>query len=200
MIYLYVKTHNKTKLKYFGKTTSKNPYKYRGSGVYWKKHIKKHGYDVHTEIIGIFLYEDECCIVAKKFSEDNNIVESKDWANFKIENGLDGGFSHLNDGSSSHKKRASKAGKKCHELHPNIKNNLKKTTSETAKKIVATVKSKYGEDFYSKIGSSSIKNIEKLSKAQTDMKMINNGTRNTFVKKDKLNEYLSNGWVLGRCK
>lgn len=50
MIYLYVKTHNITKLKYFGKT-KKDPYIYKGSGKYWLNHIKKHGYDVTTEII-----------------------------------------------------------------------------------------------------------------------------------------------------
>jgi len=39
MVYLYVKIHNVTKLKYFGKTT-KNPYNYKGSGLYWKRHLK----------------------------------------------------------------------------------------------------------------------------------------------------------------
>ena len=36
--YLYVKTHNVTGLKYFGKTT-RNPLTTNGSGVYWKSHI-----------------------------------------------------------------------------------------------------------------------------------------------------------------
>ena len=35
--YLYVKQHNKTGLKYFGKTTKKDPLKYKGSGLYWKR-------------------------------------------------------------------------------------------------------------------------------------------------------------------
>lgn len=45
--FLYEKIHNKTGLKYFGKTTQ-NPYTYQGSGKRWKNHIKKHGYDVTT--------------------------------------------------------------------------------------------------------------------------------------------------------
>jgi len=49
-IYLYLKTHNKTGLKYLGKTIQ-NPYKYQGSGEYWIPHIKKHGYDVTTKIL-----------------------------------------------------------------------------------------------------------------------------------------------------
>ena len=45
IIYLYVKTHRKTGLKYLGKT-KKDPFVYQGSGVHWKNHLNKHGYDV----------------------------------------------------------------------------------------------------------------------------------------------------------
>lgn len=95
--YLYVKTHNVTGLKYFGKTTKPNPHAYRGSGVYWLAHLKINGNDVSTEIIGFFVDKDECVKAALKFSEDNNIVNAlnedgkKVWANQIIENGLDGG-------------------------------------------------------------------------------------------------------------
>ena len=51
MIYLYIKTHNKTGLKYLGKTSRNDPYKYQGSGVYWQRHLQKHGYDVTTKIL-----------------------------------------------------------------------------------------------------------------------------------------------------
>jgi transposase len=51
IIYLYKKIHNKTGLQYLGKTISSDPHKYQGSGTHWKKHIKKHGYDVTTEIL-----------------------------------------------------------------------------------------------------------------------------------------------------
>jgi len=88
--YLYVKTHNVTGLKYFGKTTS-NRKRYRGSGHYWVRHINKHGYDVTTEILGYFTDQDECVKFATDFSIANNIVDSNDWANERIENGLDGG-------------------------------------------------------------------------------------------------------------
>jgi len=94
--YLYVKIHNVTGLRYFGKTTH-DPLQYRGSGIYWKQHIKEHGYDVTTMIIGYYLSKDECVSVATQFSKDNNIVDAVDqfnkkiWANLIIENGLDGG-------------------------------------------------------------------------------------------------------------
>lgn len=89
--YLYIKTHNVTGLKYFGKTTSKDPHRYKGSGHIWTPHIKKHGYDVTTEILGYFTDQDICVSVALDFSEKNNIVDSKEWANLMLENGVCGG-------------------------------------------------------------------------------------------------------------
>jgi hypothetical protein len=88
--YLYIKTHNVTGLKYFGKTTS-NRKRYRGSGHHWVRHIAKHGYDVTTEIVGYFIDQDECMRFALEFSNRHNIVESPEWANERLENGVDGG-------------------------------------------------------------------------------------------------------------
>jgi len=93
--YLYIKTHNITGLKYFGKTISKDPHKYRGSGTRWVHHIKKHGYDVSTEIVGIFDDKISCLLYALEFSYINNIVKSEEWANLKEES-LDGGWDHIN--------------------------------------------------------------------------------------------------------
>jgi len=90
MITLYIKIHKKTGLKYFGKTTKNDPFKYKGSGKYWLKHLKVHGNDVDTEILATFNCEAECSKFALDFSEKNNIIESKDWANLRLENGLDG--------------------------------------------------------------------------------------------------------------
>lgn len=94
--YLYVKTHNKTGLKYFGKTTN-NPHNYRGSGTYWLAHLKIHGNDVDTEVIGYYTDKEECIAAATLFSTKHNIVEAvnehnkKVWANQILENGVDGG-------------------------------------------------------------------------------------------------------------
>lgn len=89
-IYLYVKTHNKTGLKYLGQTSSKDPHKYPGSGVYWKLHLEKHGYDYSTEILKECKSKKEVIEYGKYYSELWNIVESDNWANLKIEQG-DGG-------------------------------------------------------------------------------------------------------------
>lgn len=93
-IYLYVKTHNITGLKYFGKTIQ-DPFKYNGSGTRWKNHLVKHGYDISTEIIAEFTNLDECKKFALDFSKDNEIVKSSSWANLKEED-ISGGFDHIN--------------------------------------------------------------------------------------------------------
>jgi len=93
---LYIKTHNKTGLKYFGKTTG-DPCTYRGSGKHWLAHLRKHGNDVTTEVYGHYTIKDECVKAAIDFSVANNIVTAlnennkKIWANQIIENGTDGG-------------------------------------------------------------------------------------------------------------
>lgn len=95
MFYLYIKTHNKTKMKYLGKTSSKNPYSYRGSGKYWKNHIKKHGYDVTTTILLCSKCEKEISETGLFFSNLFNVANSKEWANLKEEKG-DGGWDFVN--------------------------------------------------------------------------------------------------------
>jgi len=106
MIYLYVKTHNVTGLKYLGKTARSNPEKYKGSGKYWRRHLKKHGNFVTTEIIGKFYNEYEASKFALQYSKDNNVVQSPDWANLKEENGLDGSPKGVKF-SKEHKKKLS---------------------------------------------------------------------------------------------
>ena len=89
-IYLYVKTHRKTGLKYLGKTKQKDPHQYRGSGKYWKDHIKKHGYDVDTEILRECQSNEEVRQWGLYYSELWQVVASNKWANLKEESG-DGG-------------------------------------------------------------------------------------------------------------
>lgn len=91
MIYLYVKTHNITGMKYFGKTT-RNLINYTGSGKYWKRHLDVYGNDCSTKIVAEFedTDKDQCSEFAINFSREHQIVESHEWANLIEENGLDG--------------------------------------------------------------------------------------------------------------
>ena len=86
-IYLYVKTHLCTGLKYLGQTKY-NPFTYSGSGRYWKRHIKKHGNDVHTEVLGIFDNQNDLRVAGEFYSHIWNVVESIEWANLCIETGV----------------------------------------------------------------------------------------------------------------
>ena len=106
-IYLYIKQHSITKLKYFGKTY-KDPNKYMGSGKHWLRHIKKHGINyVETIWYQLFTDEQELITYALNFSIQNNIVESSQWANLKNENGLDGGFDkHTQESIEKNRKKA----------------------------------------------------------------------------------------------
>ena len=85
-IYLYLKTHNQTGLKYLGKT-EKDPHTYKGSGVHWLKHIKKHGYDVTTEILFETTDMEEFKRVGLEYSEKLGIVKSREFANMVVEQG-----------------------------------------------------------------------------------------------------------------
>jgi hypothetical protein len=95
--YLCIKTHTITGLKYFCKTTKHNYHSYSGSGIYWKRHLKEHGWHFTTELLGFYTNKEECTAAAINFSIDNDIVKvagadgKKIWANQIMENGLDGG-------------------------------------------------------------------------------------------------------------
>ena len=89
--YLYIKQHNVTGLKYFGKTVKSDVFRYKGSGKHWSRHLKKYGNDVTTVWHQLFSNKEELVEFATKFSIENDIVKSPEWANLKIEDGLWGG-------------------------------------------------------------------------------------------------------------
>lgn len=124
MFYLYKKTHPKTGLKYLGQT-QQDPYSYRGSGVYWKNHLKKYGgQNIITEIVGIYSEFEELQNQGIYYSKLWNIVESKEWANLTIEDGT-GGAAYLSE-KSRQKMREKRKGRK-----PNLN---KKRSSEVIEK------------------------------------------------------------------
>lgn len=137
MIYLYLKTHNKTGLKYLGKTTSNDPYKYQGSGKYWRRHIEKHGYDVKTEILLVTNSKEELKETGLFFSKLFNITESKEWANIREETG-DGGWTELNKTYWTFERRSEMASSRTGWKHTeaakeNMRNHIK--TEEHKRKI-----------------------------------------------------------------
>jgi hypothetical protein len=195
MIYLYIKIHNVTGLKYLGKTKSKDPSNYKGSGKHWKRHIEKHGYDVTTEI----LFQSEEPVEIKEvglyYSKLWNIVESKEWANLKEESG-DGGWNDLHL-ELAKRARLEKYGVACIMKLDFIS---KKVLSSMRK----TLMEKYGVENASQIPhiKEKIKQIYKEighqrgpKNSQYGTMWITNGTEN---KKIKVVDIIPEGWYKGR--
>lgn len=128
IIYLYVKTHLTTGLKYLGKTIQ-NPYKYKGSGIYWKSHIKVHGYNVKTEILKECSNNEEVKYWGLYYSKLWNVVNNDEWANLTEEQG-DGGKLDIK---------------------------IRKRISESSKGRTSWIKGKKFEDVYSQEKSAEIK-------------------------------------------
>lgn len=138
-IYLYVKTHRVTGLKYLGQTKN-DPFKYKGSGKLWVNHIKKHGYDVHTEVIGIFDSKEELKEAGLFYSHIWNVVKSKEWANLILEEGSNGA-------SHDHLKRIAYLGGKAYALKENKVpwnkgKSISTRTPDSIRKQIATITGK----------------------------------------------------------
>lgn len=89
-LYLYVKQCSHCRLRYFGKTIA-NPWKYPGSGEHWSDHLKMHNAKSLTLEVWQFENQEACTEFGLRFSKENQIVESKEWANKIAEDGKSGG-------------------------------------------------------------------------------------------------------------
>ena len=111
--YLYIKTHKITGLKYLGQT-SKDPYKYSGSGIDWIHHLKLFGNDLDTEILLQTEHKEQRNYWGRYYSRLQNIVTAADdfgnkiWANRIPETG--GGGTPSDD--TKKKLRSSQIGRK----------------------------------------------------------------------------------------
>lgn len=120
--YLYKKTHRTTGIQYLGQTKSPDPYKYKGSGKEWKKHIREYGYDVATEVLLETTDPTQIEVMGRHYSLLWNVVESDQWANEKPETGHGGGL-----GEEGYKRLSEKL-----KGHPNW---LKNQTPDSIEKI-----------------------------------------------------------------
>jgi hypothetical protein len=147
--YLYIKEHSITRLKYFGKTTQSNPYKYQGSGIHWSRHINKHGKE-HVKTIWVskpFTDESRLVEFATFMSEELDIVNSNKWANMIVENGIQGGYppiiftedlrKKLSEAARNRKKPMSEETKRKISLNNGMKINSIKEKSIKTKKLNA---------------------------------------------------------------
>jgi hypothetical protein len=155
-LFLYLKTHSKTGLKYLGKT-SQDPHKYRGSGKRWINHLNKHGDDVSTEILAECTTNEEVAMLGQHYSELWDVANSEEFANLKPETGDGGSYPHTE--VTKRKIAKSKQGRAAH-------NKGTKVSTETVAKIS---KSKQGANnpMFGKV-------------------VINNGSENLVIGKDDI--------------
>ena len=93
--WLYVKECPHCGLLYVGKTTSKDPRSYRGSGTYWLRHLDKHGIDVPlTRKTQLFTSARKVKAAALRFSVKHDVANSDRWANLRDEDGIGAGGAH----------------------------------------------------------------------------------------------------------
>ena len=201
MIYLYVKTHNVTGLKYLGKTT-KNPYTYKGSGTYWLRHIKTHGYDVTTEIVFQSENLEEVKTKGIYYSAIWNVVESTSWANLIVETASGGDTSLLIDYKLRNSTNNSKYGVDCVFQSDKIINKMKETRLKkygvewaSQSSIVQETtrennKEKYGVDSPNKLGyrKDQVRNHNKYLADREVVKNLRILKKATYIKE------LTNGW------
>ena len=76
-------------LNYLG-ITQRDPYKYMGSGKYWKRHLNAHEFickDIETIILFETYNKEELVEKSAYYSEKFDVVNSENWANLIPENG-----------------------------------------------------------------------------------------------------------------
>ena len=175
--WLYIKQHNQTGLKYFGKTMN-DPYLYKGSGKYWLRHLKKHGNDVSTTWAVPFEDKQELVDFALRFSEENNITESKEWANLRPENGTDG----IPKGTPAHNKGIPRTQAVKDAVSKANKGRLAGDKNPSCRPEVREMRRKFTTEHNPSRGKSWIRlnNVEQL------------------VARSDLDIWLAQGWVRGR--
>ena len=211
MFYIVYKVTNVINKKiYIGAHKTKNIQdNYMGSGKLLKKAIKKYGIEnFKKEILAICDAETNMYEIEKKLVNEE-FIDQSDTYNLKI--GGSGGFNFINENNLNNINNTGVGGKsyaKKVKEDKNFRKNLSNKNSERLKKLHSEGKFKYN-NFSGKKHSSNTK--EKIGKANSKNQM---GSKNSnfgncwiyneelkksrCIKKNKLEEWIKNGWKKGR--
>jgi hypothetical protein len=189
-IYLYVKTHRKTGLKYLGKTTSLDPHAYKGSGGIWKKHLKEHGIEFDTEIIRECQTKQELSQWGRYYSKLWNVVESQDWANQIPESG--GGSCSP---ESAKKISATLTGRKKSLRTEEHKQNLSKATRGIPKP-----RSKEHQETWVESSKANWANNSERKKKVSELGKANKGKKHTHESLEKKRQAMIEYWRLKKSR
>jgi len=207
--WLYIKCHNETGLRYFGKTIN-DPHNYYGSGKYWIRHLKKYGYNISTIWCQLFTDKESLLEFALNFSIENKIIKSRGWANLKNETGTDGGIF----GPITEEYRQKLKGAKTDEirfLNGSVWRNKKQPEWVIEKRKESLKRVEHTSEWNNKVRlgviesyrNPSVAMINKYSKISEGNKQwgwITDGLENKRIKKNEINEILNNhtAWRRGR--
>jgi hypothetical protein len=184
MIYIYLKTHNITGLQYLGKT-ERDPYKYNGSGTYWLNHLRKHGFNIKTEILAECKTLEEAKLIAAKYSKELDIVASKKFANL-VEEAIDGQPKGVKlDIYTPDRNLKVSAGVKANWN----KNKEKRSAQNKGRTWKLDEKTKH------RVSTNLVKYNSETAKICANTIWINNGIKNKRIKKD---QQLPEGFFIGR--
>lgn len=185
---------------YYGQhTTEKIDDGYKGSGKILRDYYKKHKNDYIREIIAYYNTKEELNDAEKEII--NLHINDDDCINIAL-GGKGGNICNYHKVSEETRKKLSDI-KKGHIVSEETKNKISKAnkgnvyrgygwhqSEETKKKIGELAKQRVHPP-----RTEETKN--KLSNTFKNYVHIHNGEKNKFVSKDKLDEYLNNGYVLG---
>ena len=190
-IYLYVKTHNKTGLKYLGKTTKEDPHAYHGSGADWKVHLKEHGIDYTTTIIRECQTKEELYQWGRHYSNLWNVATSAEWANRIPETG--GGGNHTEERKELFRQQQlGKKKPKRTELH---KENISKST-----KGISKPRSKQHQDAWTESSKSNWATNTERKKQVSELGKSNKGRTHTPEALEKKRQAMLDYWKLKKSQ
>lgn len=156
---LMLKQHNVTGLKYLCITSKQNPYKYKGSGHYWLKHLSEYGDDITTIILEETDNKEELAEYGKYYSKLFNVVSDKCFANLIEEHGYcwpEHPFECMNEfeykevmqrkSESLKKSWALKTDEEKHNISENIQKAWQSKSEEERQKFSETVKQTWNDE------------------------------------------------------
>lgn len=92
-LYLLIKEHKKTGLKYLCKheaSSFSDCQSYPGSGIYWRRHLRANGNDVKTTCLYVTENKEDFRKIALEYSLKFDVINSDQWANLCNEQGQGG--------------------------------------------------------------------------------------------------------------
>lgn len=184
--YVYLTTNLINGNKYIGqhRASKFEPEKYIGSGKTFIKALNKYG------------RENFDCILLEECESAKELNDKEIYWIAKYNAVDDSTFYNINKGGLGHSSAPWNKGLK----HPQEWTLKMQEAFDKMCHLPASPKLKKFLSEYRKNVKVSDETKEKLSKQQLGRKAINNGIINTYVKEEDLQNYLSNGWVLGLDK